>query len=63
MSRPLVLLLGTALWVSFGLVVLMHVRSGDWMSPLAAIIVVAIGFAVYHARRRMSGTAAEVTST
>jgi hypothetical protein len=57
MSRPLVLLLGTALWVSFGVVVLMHVLSGDWMSPLAAVVVVATGFAVYHARRRISATA------
>ena len=63
MSRPLVLLFGTVLWVTFGVVVLQHVLSGDWMSPLAAVVVVATGFAVYHARRRMSAAAAEITST
>lgn len=61
MSRSLVLLFGTVLWVTFGVVVLLHVQSGEWMSPLAAVIVVATGFGVYHARRRMSATAEQVT--
>jgi hypothetical protein len=63
MSRPLVLLLGTVLWVSFGVVVLFHIQSGEWESPFAAVVVVATVFSVYHARRRMSATAEQVTSS
>ena len=57
MSRPLVILLGTALWVSYGVVVVLHVLAGDWIGPVVSVVVVATGFTLYHARQRMAATA------
>jgi hypothetical protein len=53
MSRPIVLLLGTVLWVSFAVVALIHVSLGDWMGPLASVVIVAIATTLYYTRRRM----------
>ena len=57
MSRPIVLLLGALLWVTFGVVAVIHVLLGDWMGPLAAVAIVAIPATVYFARRRILATA------
>ena len=57
MSRPIVLLLGALLWVSFAVVAAAHVLLGDWMGPLAAVVVVAIPATLYFARRRILATA------
>ena len=53
MSRPIVLLLGTLLWVSFAVVAFIHVLLGDWMGPVAAVVIVTIGATLYYTRRRM----------
>ena len=53
MSRPIVLLLGALLWVTFAVVAVIHVLLGDWMGPLAAVVIVAIPATAYYGRRRM----------
>jgi hypothetical protein len=57
MSRPIVLLLGAVLWMSFAVVAVIHVLLGDWMAPLAAVVIVAIPATVYLGRRRVLATA------
>ena len=52
MSRNLTIVLGTLLWVSFAVVALLHVASGDWMGPALAVVVVTAVMSAYHARRR-----------
>jgi hypothetical protein len=53
MSRNLTLALGTILWVSFAVVVLVHVLVlGDWIGPAVAVVFVTAVVAAYHARRR-----------
>jgi hypothetical protein len=53
MSRSIVLLLGAVLWVSVAVIAAIHVLLGDWIGPLAAVVIVAIPAAVYYGRRRM----------
>jgi hypothetical protein len=57
MSRPIVLLLGALLWLSFAVVAVIHVVLGDWMGPLAAVVIVAIPATLVYTRRRMLATA------
>jgi hypothetical protein len=52
MSRNLTIALGVLLWVSFALVVLLHVASGDWIGPALAVVIVTAVVTFYHARRR-----------
>jgi hypothetical protein len=52
MSRNLTLALGVLLWVSFAVVALLHVASGDWIGPALAVVIVTAVVAAYHARRR-----------
>ena len=52
MSRSLTLALGGLLWVSFGVVALIHVASGDWIGPALAVVIVTAVMSAYHARRR-----------
>jgi hypothetical protein len=52
MSRNLTLAVGVLLWVSFAVVALIHVASGDWVGPALAVVVVTAVMSVYHARRR-----------
>ena len=52
MSRNLTLALGVLLWVSFAVVALIHVASGDWVGPALAVVVVTAVVSAYHARRR-----------
>jgi hypothetical protein len=53
MSRSIVLLLGAVLWVSVAVIAAIHVLLGDWMGPLAAVVIVAIPATVYYGRRRI----------
>ena len=53
MSRPVVLLLGAVLWISFAIVTLIHIASGAWMVPVIAIVLVGTALAVYHARPKV----------
>ena len=52
MSRTLTIALGVLLWVSFVVVALIHVASGDWVGPALAVVVVTAVMSAYHARRR-----------
>ena len=53
MSRNLTIALGVLLWVSFGVVVLVHwLVLDDWIGPAVAVVIVTAVVAAYHARRR-----------
>ena len=57
MSRPVVLLFGALLWGTFAIVALAHIAFGNPLVPLAAILIVATGVAIYHAWPRELTTA------
>jgi hypothetical protein len=57
MSRPVVLVFGALLWGSFAVVTLVHVASGQWMVPLASVIVVGTVVAAYHTLPRVFAAA------
>ena len=57
MSRPVVLLFGALLWGTFAIVALAHIAFGNPLVPLAAVLIVATGVAIYHAWPRELTTA------